>query len=214
MIKAVIFDLDNTLYDERCYFLKVFKIFCINHSVDFDQIQCVFTDELRRHSEDIFGDILKKINYYSVSRQNELFDLYKSIDCRLLLYDEAYEIISHIKRKKMKIAIITNGVVEAQKNKIKALGIQSEINHIIYARGYGKEYEKPNSMAFLMAIDALKVDVADAIYIGDHPDTDIKGAKGVGLKALRFINEYTSNLECNNCDNIRSLVEIKKYLSE
>ena len=83
MIKAVIFDLDNTLYDERLYFLKVFKRFCINHSVDFNQIHCVFTDELRRYSEDIFGDVLKKIDYYSIGRQNELFDLYKSIDCRL-----------------------------------------------------------------------------------------------------------------------------------
>ena len=45
MIKAVIFDLDNTLYDENSYFLKVFEAFSKIYNIDINFKEGVQYDE-------------------------------------------------------------------------------------------------------------------------------------------------------------------------
>jgi len=212
MIKALIFDLDNTLYDEKSYFLEVFRIFAKKYKLDFEFIKELLSDDFFLKSKDIFGDVLKKIGCYSVAKQNELFELYKTIDCKLDLYSEAYKIFDFAIKKNISLAIVTNGVLEAQKNKVKVLKLEKFTNCIIYAREFGKEYEKPHPLPFIKAIKCLKVNTSEAIYIGDHPFTDIKGAKKVGLKAIRFLNGYAKYIDYNYNLNIESLIEIKKFL--
>lgn len=214
MIKAVIFDLDNTLYDENEYFLKVFKDFSKKHGLDYISIKRLFTDEFRLKSRDIFTDMLILIDYYSEKNQNELFELYKTINHPLKLYCDAYEIIKFIASMNIKMAVITNGVVAVQKNKVKVLGVQNNIKNIIYARELGVEREKPNPKPFLKALEILNVRPSEALYIGDHPMTDIKGACNVGMNAVRFMNGYASKIDYNHNHNISNLHEIKSFLKE
>jgi putative hydrolase of the HAD superfamily len=49
----------------------------------------------------------------------------------------------------------------------------------------GKEgIEKPDPAIFRLALDRSGVDPADALYVGDHPRIDIKGAQAVGMEAV------------------------------
>lgn len=212
MKKAVIFDLDNTLYNEDLYFLEVFKAFSKRHNLDFDLFERNFTDKFRLESKDLFTDILKKIDYYTLERQNELFELYKNIDCNLEIYNEAFEIINHLKEKNFKLAIITNGIIEAQKNKVKSLNIQNNFDAIIFAREFGSAYEKPHEKPFLKALKDLNTNIEETLFVGDHPFTDIKGAQNINLDALWFSNGYASNISYNFDNKINSLLEIKQYL--
>ncbi len=212
MIKAIIFDLDNTLYDENLYFLKVFKKFSDQHGHDFTLFNEIFTDTFRLKSKDIFGDLLTRLNCNNQSNQNELFEIYKTINCDIELYNEASKILEYLDKKKIKKAIITNGTIDAQKNKVKLLNLHKYVDKIIYARELGKDYEKPNAMPFYEAIKALNIQKDEAIYVGDHPNTDIEGANKAGIKALRFLNGYASGINYSHNDNIKSLIEIKKYI--
>ncbi|MCT7519785.1 HAD family hydrolase [Aliarcobacter cryaerophilus] len=214
MVKAVIFDLDNTLYDENLYFKSVFNKFLKIHNIDFKLFENNFDDKFRLYSKDIFTDILKKINFYSKENQNQLFELYKSIDCNLKLYDEAYELINYLNNKSINIAIITNGVLEAQKNKVRVLDLEKITNKIVYAREFGKEFEKPHEKPYIQTLKLLSVKKEDVVFIGDHPYTDIIGATKVGIKALRFMNGYASNIEFLHNYNINSLLEVKNFLGE
>lgn len=212
MIKGVIFDLDNTLYDENCYFFEVFSIFCDKYKLDLNKIKSIFTDEFKLKSSDYFGDILKKISFYSLQKQNEMFEIYQNINCYLSLYKNALELLNFLQQKAIKTAIITNGDIKAQQNKIKLLNLQNKIKHIVYAREFGKECEKPNSVSFLKALEMLNLKASEVIFVGDNPKTDIVGAKNTSIKAYRFLNGYTKNIECNDCKNIKNLLELKELI--
>ncbi len=43
---------------------------------------------------------------------------------------------------------------------------------------------KPSPAIFLMTLQALGVDPEQTIHVGDHPNNDVAGAKGCGLKAV------------------------------
>lgn len=212
MIKSAIFDLDNTLYDENIYYLKVFKKFSDLYDLNFAIFEKAFTNKFRLSTDDIFSDILTKLNFYSVSNQKKLFELYKSINCNIKMYNDAYKILNYLKSRNIKIVIITNGTVDAQRNKVKLLNITKYVDHVIYAREFGKNFEKPNSKPFFEALNILNMQAHEAIYIGDNPYTDIDGANKVGIKALRFLNGYASGIKYFHNENIKSLIEIKKYI--
>lgn len=53
---------------------------------------------------------------------------------------------------------------------------------------------KPDPRAFAAALDALGASPGEAVHIGDIEDTDIKGAKAIGMHAVRYsgdTNEVT-----------------------
>lgn len=212
MIKAVIFDLDNTLYDERLYFFKVFDEFSRLHNIDNLIFRDVFSEQFILDSRDIFTDILKEVGFYSKSKQNQLFEIYKKIDCQLGLYQESYSLIDYLNENDLSVAIVTNGVLEAQMNKVKVLGVNKIVDTIIYARKFGKDFEKPNKKPFLEALKLLNVNGDEAIFVGDHPNTDILGARNAGIKALRFMNGYASAIQFEHEYNIYNLFDVKEYL--
>jgi putative hydrolase of the HAD superfamily len=50
-------------------------------------------------------------------------------------------------------------------------------------------YEKPDRRTFLAALEPLGVEPADALHIGDQPNSDIVGALDVGMRAV-LIDRY------------------------
>ncbi|CAM3829876.1 HAD family hydrolase [Arcobacter cloacae] len=213
MIKSVLFDLDNTLYDEDEYFKKVFKLFALKNEINYSKILEIFDDNnFRIRNKDLFSEVLKEINFYTEDRQNELFELYKSIDCSLKLYDDAINILGYLRRLNIKVVVITNGVVEVQRNKVKSLSLDKYVDFIVYAREKGIEYEKPHSYSFEKALELVNSKNNEVIYIGDHPYTDIVGAEKLKIKTLRFLNGYASNIVYDSKLNIKSLIELKKYI--
>ncbi|EAJ2620367.1 HAD family hydrolase, partial [Campylobacter coli] len=115
-IKAVIFDLDNTLYDENVYIAEVLDIFSKKYSLNFDKNKFIYNKDLRNKSNDIFSFWLNSINFYSKEYQEELFELYQNISCQLKLYNDAKILLDFLYKKGIKIGILTNGTVKAQKN--------------------------------------------------------------------------------------------------
>jgi putative hydrolase of the HAD superfamily len=68
------------------------------------------------------------------------------------------------------------------------------------------EVSKPHPDAFLTTLAGLGVSPEAAVHIGDHPRTDIAGARAVGMRAVRFIG-------VRNRPNgaVRADAEIKSY---
>lgn len=210
IINAVIFDLDNTLYDENSYLYFVCKEFCNRYNINTTLISYILENDLRIKSNDIFSDWLKKINFYSSDKQKELFEIYQTIKAPISLYKDAIKIIKFIKDKNIKIGILTNGVIQAQKNKVSLLNLDSEII-ISYARDCGKEYEKPHPYAFKKILKLLNIKNNESIFVGDNPKTDIAGANNAGIFSVLLKRGYASKINNIKCDMIiTNLNEIKK----
>ncbi len=212
-VQALLFDLDNTLIDEGQYFDAVFAEFAKRWKKDAVEFQSALAESLRRASRDIFGDVLKAVNFFSTDRQAELFHLYQTIEAKIRFYPDAQDLISFARDRRWKLGIVTNGVVAAQKNKIKCLGAQDIFDCIIYAREFGKENEKPAARPFLEALLALGVNNNEVVFIGDHSQNDILGAKRVGLRNILLNRSSETNPHDENADMcVKDLQQVKNFL--
>ena len=211
-MKGYILDLDNTLYDENQYLYYVFMDFWKKQKLDpkiFEDIcHQTLCDQSRIRSKDTFKTFLELTPIgYTQEFHNELFKIYANLQCSLDLYQDAKEFLNFVSQKKYLVAILTNGPIEAQKNKIKNLGLTYLT--IFYARENGKEYEKPNINAFQRVLDFFNLSANQCCMIGDNPHTDIYGANQIGITPIWLQRGYAKGMECLiNVKRIQKLTEI------
>ncbi|ECZ6120525.1 HAD family hydrolase [Campylobacter jejuni] len=208
-IKFVIFDLDNTLYDENIYISEVLFTFSQKYHLEFDKNTFLKNTSLREQTNDMFTFWLKGINFYSEEHQEELFKLYQNISLELKLYKDAKVLLDFLLSQGIKIGILTNGTVKAQQNKISSLKELKKYNiDVFYARSLGKEFEKPHEKAFEAILSLMKVDdKKNVLYIGDNLYTDIGGAKKSGLTGV-LIDRY-SRYDQKNQIIFKNLIDLK-----
>ena len=203
--KCVIFDMDNTLYDEKDYFKSVFKEMSIiinKYTVNKNENQIyheILDEFLIKGSQypNFFLYITKKYNLDK--KYHEIFyNIYKSVNANISLHPDAEYILKWLKSENYYIGLITNGTVDAQLNKIKLLNIDKIVDCICVAREFGKELEKPNTFPYEYVIKKLNVMPHETLYIGDNPINDFQGAKKMGIKTIRIRRGEFKDVEINN----------------
>ncbi len=189
-IQGLIFDLDYTLYDESTYFFAVVNEFSRNHDFSFELFWNFFSYEKRIKSKDILADILKSADRYSDVYHDELFDLYRSINTNLHLYTGARNFLTLARKNALKTALITNGNVHVQKNKIRCLRITELIDVIVCARELGPNFEKPHPLPFLTCLEKMRLSADEVFYVGDNPDVDIEGANKAKIPSILITHDH------------------------
>jgi putative hydrolase of the HAD superfamily len=189
-IEAVIFDLDNTLFDESKYFNAVLNFFLsVVGRSDIDIENLVDIGE-RFKKADYLGFLLKKMFLYNVNMQQKLFECYCNLNQQISLEQDVIYTLKKLKSLSLHLGIVTNGVVSAQKSKINCLSLDSFIDDITYAREFGVEFEKPHPRPFLDICNKLDCDPVNALFVGDHPLNDIRGACNIGMQTCWLANPH------------------------
>ncbi len=73
---------------------------------------------------------------------------------------------------------------------LRLLGINTLFNVVVVSQENG--WRKPSTKIFHDALNRLGVEAKDAIYIGDSPIEDIKGAKQAGLKTVFVPSQFNT----------------------
>ena len=68
------------------------------------------------------------------------------------------------------------------------MGISDFFNNIVVSEEVG--WRKPSAYIFQYAINRLQIQASEAVYIGDSPNEDIKGAKQAGLKTVFVPSQF------------------------
>ncbi len=187
-IKAVIFDLDNTILDRSRTFRNFIMSFVesyfnhlgttellIQRIIDLDQ------DGYKDKTE-LFRELVEELPWKTKPELYELLEYYQTHYVRnAILMDQAKEVVQYLKTK-YRIGLITNGRSIIQYGKIDRLGIRDEFEFILVSEEVG--IKKPHPQIFEIAIDRLQVRPEECIYIGDHPKNDIEGAGKSGMKTI------------------------------
>ena len=195
-IKAVLFDLDDTLYDRYALVRRVVA----------DQYD-VFKHELRSVTKDDFVGRVVQLDDYGYADKRELYatvggeyGLPPALIDRLIenfwtSYDEKCELsedtrltLQTLRQNQMKLGVITNGATERQQRKLDSLGVSSWFDVILISEMEG--VRKPDAEIFHRAVTRCAVKASEAIFVGDHPETDIAGALGAGLRAAWKVTPY------------------------
>lgn len=94
----------------------------------------------------------------------------------------AIELLQTLRRLGVKGGLITNGDSAMQRSKIAALGIEPLLDVIVISSEVGAQ--KPQPSIFKLALEELGCIAAEAWFVGDHPDQDVRGAAMAGLRAF------------------------------
>ncbi|OOM77941.1 phosphoglycolate phosphatase [Clostridium puniceum] len=221
MIKALIFDLDDTLYYEKEYVLGALK-----------KVAYYLGNKYRKNEEKfyirmeeilntlgrgkIFNIVCEENNF--AEDINDLVDLYRNSKPKLNLYDDSKEILKWAREHDYKLGIITDGCSKVQWNKIDALNIEKLVDKIIVTDDLGKEFWKPHGKSYLDMMKYFGVSKDECVYIGDNPNKDFIGARELGMKTVRIIREQGDHItiflekEYEADFNILNLLELKEVL--
>ena len=199
MIKAIIFDLDNTLLDRetslKSFLKSQYNKFQteLNH-VTIDDYSSTFIklDANGMVWKDIvYQHMLVEINIANLEWQTLLDDYVTNFCTHCISYEGVKTALDALKTKNYKLGIITNGKYPFQQKNIEALGIENYFSTIIVSEKAG--IKKPQAEIFYLSAKQLEISVSQAIYVGDNPKIDIEAAQNSGMKAIwKRNNNYDS----------------------
>jgi putative hydrolase of the HAD superfamily len=83
------------------------------------------------------------------------------------------------------VGLLTDGPVEAQRSKLRALGWTDLFDAALVTGALPAP--KPDGRAFDALVDALEIPPAQFVYVGDHPENDVAGAAAAGMTAVQVL---------------------------
>lgn len=173
-IQLVLFDLDDTLYSEKDYVKSGFMAVAPEK---FNELWKAFCD-----GKKTFDEVMSE-------KKDEALKMYREHLPNINLYSGVREMLTDFKNSGFKLGLITDGRPIGQRQKIKALNIESLFDKIIITDELGGvEFRKPNSKAFAIMKDTFKTDYSKMVYIGDNINKDFIAPDKLGMKSIYFNN--------------------------
>lgn len=215
-MKAIIFDLDNTLYDAEQYYKGAFRRIAeyLSKKCNFSKKEIYKTlENLWREKTSmypyLFDDLLDFLDLKNDLRN--VIKIFNDYDVELKPYPDVIPTLKELKRRNYKLGILTDGDVERQKRKIKLLGLDMFFDVIIFTEELGNP--KPSEIPFQEAINKLKVNPQKSFYVGDNPLIDFEGAKKVGMRTVRILRGEFMKIPKNGyidyeVEEIKELLEV------
>ncbi|MGD0202588.1 MAG: HAD family hydrolase [Candidatus Bathyarchaeia archaeon] len=94
-------------------------------------------------------------------------------------------------KEQCKVALISNFThAPVIYSSLRKLGMNTFFNAVVISEENG--WRKPSSHIFQDALNKLLVQAKEAVYIGDSPIEDIKGAKQAGLKTVFVASQFNT----------------------
>ena len=186
-LKAVIFDLDDTLYSEKEYVKSGYKQIGEFFSEIPNMSEKLWTEFLR--GGNAIDQVLKAEGRYSEENKAECLRVYRFHKPNIHLYAGVEQLLIRLRARGLKIGVITDGRPEGQRAKIQSLGLKKWVDEIIITDELGGvEYRKPNAKAFECMKQRIGVNFAEMAYVGDNPKKDFIAPQKLGMRSVHFKN--------------------------
>ena len=219
MIKAVVFDLDDTLISEREYIKSGFNVVAEVLSEKYQLLQeDVFFKLMSLFQEspkNVFNRLLDFYQIdYTTEEIKELIVSYRHHLPNISLYEDAKFILNELSEKSLKLGVITDGYQVTQRNKLLSLGIDAYFDAIIVTDELGREFWKPHARPYELIKAQLDVEFNEMIYIGDNVSKDFVTAKKLGIKTihikrdegvyidLKYDEDYQADYQINSLEQV------------
>ena len=188
MIKAVLFDLDDTLYIEGDFFRSGFSV--VGSELEArrvgrgDEIAAMLAAiHFREAREGVFQKAAARIPFPE-EWIPQLVTVFRSHQPRIRLAPDVPPVLRSL-RTKYSVGCVTDGWAEVQRRKIAALGIMEFLDALVVADELGRSFWKPNPAPIHRCCEMLGVSFPEVIFVGDNPERDMKGARNAGIRSIR-----------------------------
>lgn len=220
MIKAVVFDLDDTLISERQYaesgFRVVSKFISNKYNLNQEEVFNTMIQLFEESSKEVFNRVLNNFRIeYAKEEILCLIKIYREHIPEIEFFDDVIPTLNKLRSKGIKIGIITDGYKETQSRKLEVLKCYELFDEIIITDDLGLEFWKPHEKAYRLIAEKLGVNLNEMIYIGDNISKDFISANKLRIMSVCINRHYGiyKNIEVNEeylaMNNIESLEEIE-----
>lgn len=100
---------------------------------------------------------------------------------RLMLFDDAVQTLEAL-RPRFKLGLVTNGPSRTQRPKIEQFQLIGYFDLLIVSEEVG--VAKPDPAIFAIALEQLGVAPGEALFVGDSPEFDLRGAAAAGIPCI------------------------------
>jgi putative hydrolase of the HAD superfamily len=188
--KAVVFDLDDTLYPERDYVLSGFRAVAewsearlsIPASEGFVELRALLDRGVRG---DTFNQWLSARQKLDKSLIEQLVGVYRDHNPEIRPFPGVPELLSSLK-KSSSLGLLSDGYLGVQQRKLQALNLRHFFDAVVFSDEWGRAAWKPNTLPFEKTLEKLgNIGPASAVYIADNPLKDFLGARKAGLATVQ-----------------------------
>ncbi len=230
LMKAVLFDLDDTLFDHKNSRLKGLEAL----QKKFPKLKAVPLKELEEEHDRLLGAadfchvptgelVMADATTHSISKLCAMYGINLSIEDEksvVNLYNQEYvknrqsvpgtkELLTTLMNY-AKLGVIAYGPLEQQKEKLKACQIDDLLDYFIIAEN--ECYKKPSQQLFEVALEKVGVQPSDAVYVGDSWKCDVLPASAVGMRVI-WLNRYgQENPDPKLAHEINGFIDVDKEI--
>ena len=224
MIRGILFDLDNTLLD----FMRLKQV-----AVD-AAVSSMIDSGLPMEHEAARKKIYDLYNEVGIENQ-EIFDLFleenfqtieykwlasavvayrRARDGAMVTYPHVRQTLTELLRRRLRLAVISDAPRLGAWLRLCHLELQHMFDPVITFEDTG--YHKPSPHPFAKALDIMGMGPDEVLMIGDWPERDMVGAKGLGMKTVFAKYGDTKNTVESGADfdidDISEIVQILDHL--
>lgn len=187
-LRAVLFDLDDTLYPESEFVLSGFRAVAqwgqdrlgISEESSYNRLKEMFYQGIRGRTFNLW---LEELGLSESKYIDLAINIYREHIPIIHAYPEVPELLKNLQRRYI-LGIVTDGNWRMQERKIEALAISNFFTTIVFTNKLGTDYWKPSPKPFLIALKQLGIEAGAACYVGDNVAKDFIGARKVGLATI------------------------------
>ena len=188
MIRAVLFDLDDTLYPEASYVRSGFRAVGAELAArgvgEAEASGDVFASIHFGEGRDrVFNKAAERLGF-PAEWVGDLVGVYRNHRPRgLELFEDARRVLDAL-RGSYALGIVTDGWLVTQSAKRDALGVAELVDCVFLTDTLGRAMWKPHPEPFRRCLAALGVSASEAVFVGDNPERDVEGALNAGLRPV------------------------------
>jgi len=220
-VNAIIFDMDNTLFD--LYHAKLTACTSVTKHLGKEDGTRLFEYFLRPAwgFEDWrnIRDYLLDEGIFTVSSYHEACSQYEAIKLEnISVYEGIPEILGDLKEQDIPLAVLTDADRYHATRRLKKAGLEKFFDCIVTFEMTGRK--KPDKAPFLLALKKLGVDTRDALMIGDSPHRDLAPAREIGMRTIyarygdRLSAERTGPCAEYVTDNVSELRSLLRTMTQ
>lgn len=188
---VLIFDLDDTLYDELSFVLSGLRAvarhgqaqFGWPEDASFAELQDLLTRQGRGR---VFDDWLRHHGRHSRDRVARCVHVYRHHTPGIGLYPQAMSVLAQY-RGHVPLYLVTDGHKIVQQNKVDALGIEPLFRRVFITHRFGIRHAKPSLHCFDIIRRTERCDWGDMVYVGDNPAKDFVNLNAQGALTVRVL---------------------------
>ena len=221
IVRAVLFDLDDTLFDHHYCSRAALQAV---HASDSGLSAMPFDALERRHAEfleQLHADVMIGRLAIDDARRERFRRLYgaagvtpdeQMVAAAAQAYKQAYltarrpmtgaAALLALVKTRARVGIVSNNLLDEQREKLRECGLDSLVDALVVSEELG--ISKPDPRIFQVALGRLGTAAGDAVMIGDSWAADVVGARACGIRAIWF-NRHGARAPEAGVETIRGL---------